>query len=180
MADNQENLAPQELEGENVITSEMLDWKCSSDVLCNMESWVNHPTLVADPKKKDPDTKHSIGAVKQILKFGFAGVTLRTLLDKAGATYRIVYQNGYARVGSDKDYKNVNKYLLNKDGTERKTISIVIHDFFTGKEKMTDSERANKGIDKVTSLSELEAIGKRVQEKIAKAKQTAKDAITHR
>lgn len=138
-----------------LITSEMLDWKFDNSVAVELDCWTSHPTLAKDLSKKDPDTKHPIGAIKQVLTFLFTNLTLRTALKASGANYRITYQNGYSRVGSDEKFKNVNKYLIDEKGKTRTSIEIIIDKFFTGKEKMTDGERLGKTIGKITNIDVL-------------------------
>ena len=151
---------------DKLITSEMLDWKFDESVAIELDCWTSHPTLVHDLKKKDPDTKHPIGAVKQLLKLFFKDLTLKTALKSSGANYRITYQNGYSRVGSDEKFKNVNKYLIDEQGKIRDDINIFIDKFFTGKEKMTDGEKLGKSIDKITDIDVLRNSQERLAAKI--------------
>ncbi len=148
---------------DKLITAEMLDWKFDESVAVELDCWTSHPTLVQDLKKKDPTTKHPVGAVKQSLKFLFNDLTLKTALKASGANYRITYQNGYSRIGSDEKFKNVNKYLIDEQGEIRTKLDIIIDKFFTGKEKMSDAERVGKSISKMNDIDQL----RNTQEKLA-------------
>ncbi len=146
-------------------------------VTYSRDVWTLHPTLATTKKDadgkplKDSKTKRVIGAVKQKITLDFTGVTKEQMCAKMGATYIIKYQS-LAR----------EKLAMLQDdkGNTINEVNFKIVDLFTGKTKMSDSERINKGIEKCSDLEQLEAINKRTKEKIEALKKTAADAITHR
>ena len=137
-------------------------------ITIDVTAWTSHPTLVKDPNKKDKETQHPVGAIKQTLTIDYSGMTFLQLLKKAAATDRIKYQNGYARKAEPE------KYLLNGDGGPRETFTIVVNDFFKGRESMSDSERVAKAVDKIDSIDELRNTQERLAARIKEIEKQGK------
>lgn len=122
-------------------------------------------------------TKESADAteqIKQSVTFDFTGCTLETILKKAAASYRIDYQNGYAR-------KHPEKFLYDKYGKARNSVNIVVKEFFKGREKLSEEEKTVRQIMKLYNIDKDQALKvaeyvqhKAQEEKSAKSAKSAK------
>lgn len=147
---------------ERFITSDMLDWTLK-DVKVELESWVSNHTLVKNMKDIDPVTKHPKGAVMQLVTLDYTGIPLRAVIRKAGATDRIKYQNGYARVADPKEF------LLNEDGSVIKKVTLIVAKFFKGRVTQSAFVKATKGVENLNNLDELRILREKIDEKIKEA-----------
>lgn len=136
-------------DSKQVISKDMLEFSLEG-ISFNEKRWTSHPSLVADPNKKDPKTKRPIGAIHQSVTIDFSGFSLRDIVKGAYDSYVIKYQNGYARKAEP------TKYLVDGKG-KPKPITIVAKDFFKGKVSADPVASQRKLVAKTKSIEELKA-----------------------
>lgn len=117
-------------------------------------------TCTVEAKTK-PDSESE--QVKQQITFDFTGCTLEELAHKAAQSFRIDYQNGYAR-------KHPEIHLYNGDEQISKR-TIVVKDFFKGRETLSPQEKIIRFTMKTHGLNRDQAIivAKTVQDSLRQA-----------
>ncbi len=151
----------------NFITEDMLDWKFDG-VTFYRTAHTTHPSLAELDKDgnyiRDPRTKRPKGCVTQTVVIDFSGLTLGEVIKRAADSIVIKYQNGYARKADPKEF------LLNKDGSVRGDIRILVSEFFKGRVSADPKAKVAKAVEKAQTEEELMAFQELINERLKQLK----------